>query len=360
MAAPFMKRIRVTSKPKADVSMVSQPTWHISVRSGPQAMAADSPEAAATEQSAADVVASSNELTMLENGSSAPPAAAADTGCSARDTDVQQMCHTPLYSFSQTFQHDIALTHGDWRGSGSPVPQRAISEQPSTSNTYQTSADSVQAIEPSTSLSCQAAEAYRCDSSLVIRNSHMTADAACQSGKSSLTGQCEAEDRAVAQSQQLSAQLQQLSTQPQQSGAQPQQLSTVSRLHSNSADEIGRCHQLTAAEGSSRGPAGGSVGSFRGSSSWQLQGEVSECRVGRGRARDQQSAESDRPDGAGVILNGDDDWCEVPASPRWWDNVAKTDVIGIKELQRYVTPGPSHRVAKSCLYNKTYHALQSC
>ena len=361
MAAPFMKRIRVTSKPKADISMVTQPTWHTSVRSGEQAVAADGPEAAATEQSAADVVAASNQQALLESGASAPAAAAADNGCSARDTDVRQMSHTPLYSFSQTFQHDIALTHSSWRGSGSPMPQRAISEQPSTSNAHQTSADSAGAIEPSTGLSHQAAEAYRCNSSLGITNSHMTADAACQNGKSLLTGQHQTENRSVAQSQQLSAQLQepsakpqQLSTQPQQLGAQPQALSTVSWLHCNSADEVGSSQQLAASGGTAGGSAGGSAGSFRGSSSWQLQREDSECRAGRGRAREQQSAESDRPDGSGMILNGDDDWCEVPASPRWWDNVAKTDVIGMKELQRYVTLSPSHLVAKSACLNDNH------
>ncbi|DBA82871.1 TPA: hypothetical protein ACH3X1_006664 [Trebouxia sp. C0004] len=36
---------------------------------------------------------------------------------------------------------------------------------------------------------------------------------------------------------------------------------------------------------------------------------------------------------AGMALV-DGELCETPISPRWWDNVAKTDLIGIKELQR--------------------------
>ena len=146
MAAPFMKRIRVTSKPKADISMVSQPT---SGRSGQQAVATGGPGAMAAENAASDSAASSNQQTVppsrTSDGALNPSAAlgAAD----ARDTGVQlqQMSHTPLHSFSQTFQHDLALTHGN---RCSPVPQRAISEQPSTSSIHLTRADSPGALQP--------------------------------------------------------------------------------------------------------------------------------------------------------------------------------------------------------------------
>lgn len=156
MAAPFLKRIRVTSKPRADVSMVSQSTWHTSVRSGRQGVVANGFVAAATEESAPHLALPSNQQAMPQartsDGALNSPAAlaAADSRCSARDTDVQQMSHTPLYSFSQTFQQYSALTHGDWRGSGSPIPQRAFSELPSTSAGHQTHADSPGAYHPST------------------------------------------------------------------------------------------------------------------------------------------------------------------------------------------------------------------
>lgn len=39
-----------------------------------------------------------------------------------------------------------------------------------------------------------------------------------------------------------------------------------------------------------------------------------------------------------VLVEGE--WCEAAASPRWWDNVAKTDLIGIRELQRSAISEP--------------------
>lgn len=39
-----------------------------------------------------------------------------------------------------------------------------------------------------------------------------------------------------------------------------------------------------------------------------------------------------------VLVEGE--WCEAAASPRWWDSVAKTDLIGIRELQRSATLEP--------------------
>lgn len=346
MDAPFMRRIRVTSKPGADVSMMSQPTWQTCVRSSQQAMAAGSSDAAA----AANRMASSNQKALHRNSTShGAAAAAAAAGCdsSASDADVQQMSHTPLNNFSQTFRHDTALTHGTCTASGSPLPQRAVSEQPLQSGTDQTNAGSADACKPSTSLTHQDSDFCRGNADSGMTDTHRSADASSSSAtcpvseESSLTGQIEAEEWLSAQSQQLraqpqqhTAQHQQLSAQSHQISAQPQQLSILSRLHSKSADTDSSNQQLVALGGS----AGGSAGSFRGSSSWQLQGEESECRVGRGRARHQQPAESDRPDGAAMIVSGDDDWCELPASPRWWDNIAKTDVIGMKELQRYVIP----------------------
>ena len=189
---------------------------------------------------------------------------------------------------------------------------------------------------------------------------HRLADAACHMREeSSIGGWCQAKDRSVAHSQHLSAQPQELSAQPEQLSAQPQELSDqpeehsaqpqqltegsdqlgfqpqllskVLRLHSQSADQIGSSQQLA----SSGGSAGGSAGSFRGPSGRQLQGEDSEYRAG---GRDQQSLQSERQDGPALIIGEEDDWCEIPASPHWWENVAKTDVIGMKELQRYDKP----------------------
>ena len=343
MAAPFIKRIRVTSKPKADVSMVSQPTC---VRSGQQAVATDGSEATATEQAASDSAVPSNQqarpqASMSDAALSFPAAlAAADSRCAARDTDVQQMSHTPLYSFSQTFQHGIVLTHGNGRGSGSPVPQRAISEQPSTSNAHLTCADWPAAWNPSTSLTHEDSEACRGNADSAMSNTHRLADTAYQVREDSPSnGQCQAENSPVALLQPLSAQPQQLTAWSQQLDFQPQQLSTMSQPPSRSADQAGSNQQLPA--------SGGSAGGLEGSSSRQFQGEDSECRAGR--ARDQQSSESDRQGGAAMMISEEDDWCEVPASPRWWDNVAKTDVIGMKELQRCVRHTVSYPVACSCL-----------
>ena len=379
-APPFMKRIRVTSKPKADVSKASQSTWYTSARSGQQAVVADGPKAAATEESAPGLAQLSSQQAMPQGRTStgalnSPAAQAApDSSCSARATDVQQMSHTPLYSFSQTFQHDITLTHGHWRGSGSPMPQRAFSEQPLTSGGQQTHAGSPATCNPSTTWTDEGSEACRSIAGSGVSTTHRLADVACQaSGESSVGGRRQAEDRSVARSQQLSAQPQELSAQPQELSAQPQelsaqpqelsaqprepsaqpqqltegsqqlsfqshQLSNLPQLHSQSADQFGSSQQVAASGGS----AGGSVGSFRGSSGRQLQGEDSECRAGRGKGRHQQSSQSERQDGAAMVVREEDDWCEIPASPRWWENFAKTDVIGMKELQRYVRKALSH------------------
>ena len=324
MAAPFMKRIRVSSKPKAEASsMLSQP---LAPRSGQQTgtapLIADGSEAAATEPSTTGLV-----LPRSRQAQRTIHAAGTGSQClGTTDSDVRQMSHTPVHSFSQTFQHDTALTNGNWTGSGSPMPQRAISEQPQrviserppTATAHRTHV-SASAGEPYLGLSHDSAEASSNNACSHIIDAHRLADAVCQSGESRVAGQCQAQDRPSAQSQQLSAQPQPLSAQSHQLSAQPQplsaqQLSTTSWLDSSTANKDGSNEQL------------GSLGRSR--------GKEHECRASTGRG--QQSAMVDRPEGVATMADVHDAWCEVPASPRWWDNVAKTDVIGMKELQRYV------------------------
>ncbi len=67
----------------------------------------------------------------------------------------------------------------------------------------------------------------------------------------------------------------------------------------------------------------------------KAEGEAEGKREGQGERQSAGKREGERLGVVGMALV-DGEWCEAPASPRWWDNVAKTDVIGIKELQRLV------------------------
>ncbi len=169
---------------------------------------------------------------------------------SAVDHGTQQLSHTPLHGFSHAFGHGDALTGAAAQGAGSPMPQRAVSEQPQ------------RAPAPS------AVQHDR--NGAALETCHEKADSGCEASASA-ERDCDA--------------------QPSHSAGEDQE-----HLHNR----------------------GEGQGDGQGDGGFTETNEV-EGRVQEGFA--------------GMVLV-DCELCETPISPRWWDNVAKTDLIGIKELQR--------------------------
>lgn len=170
---------------------------------------------------------------------------------SAVEHGTQQLSHTPLHGLSHAFGHGDALTGAAAQGAGSPMPHRAVSEQPP------------RASAPS------AVQNDRNGAALEV--CHETADASC--GGSTSAG-CD---------------------------AQPS--------HSAGEDQA-HLHNRGERQGEGQGA-----------------GDVTE--------RDEVEGKVQKEFAGMALVDGE--LCETPKSPRWWDNVAKTDLIGIKELQRSAT-----------------------
>ncbi len=170
---------------------------------------------------------------------------------SAVEHGTQQLSHTPLHGLSHAFGH--ALTGAAAQGAGSPMPQRAVSEQPPR-------APAPSAVQDDRN----AAGLEAC---------HEKADPSCEASTSAERG-CD---------------------------AQPSCSAGKDQAH---------LHNRGERQGEGQGDGG-----------YKETDEV------KGRVQEGL---------AGMALV-DNELCETPISPRWWDNVAKTDLIGIKELQRSAT-----------------------
>ena len=172
---------------------------------------------------------------------------------SAVEHDAQQPSHTPLHGFSHAFGHGNALTGTAAQGAGSPMPRKAVSEQPQ------------RAPAPSAVQDDRNGEA--------LQIWHEQADPSCGASTSVERG-CD--------------------TQP---------------SHSAGEDQA-HLHKRGGRQGEGQGDGGCKE-------SDEMKGNVREGFAGM------------------ALVDGE--LCEIPISPRWWDNVAKTDLIGIKELQRSAT-----------------------
>lgn len=172
---------------------------------------------------------------------------------SAVEHGTQQLSHTPLHGLSHAFGHGDAQTGAAAQGAGSPMPQRAVSEQPQ------------RAPAPS---------AVQIDrNGAALEACHEKADSGCE-GRASAKRDCD---------------------------AQPS--------HSAGEDQA---HLHNRGEGQGEGQGDGGYEEIE-----EVKGNVQEGFAGM------------------ALVDGEP--CETPISPRWWDNVAKTDLIGIKELQRSAT-----------------------
>lgn len=163
---------------------------------------------------------------------------------------TQQLSHTRLHGLSHAFGHGDALTGAAAQGAGSPMPQRAVSEQPP------------RAPAPS------AVQHDRNGAALEI--CHEKADQSCEASTSA-EHDCDAHPS-----------------------------------HGAGEDQA-HLHKRGERQGEEQRDGGSKE-------TGEVKGNVREGFAGMAMV-----------DGAS---------CETPISPRWWDNVAKTDLIGIRELQR--------------------------
>lgn len=277
-------RIRVTGKPKADVNMPNQAMLDQVVNSGRQALQAESSAKGASEKNKVKTGAQSS-LPRPRHASEAHQdiSSFAVSYHPAADADMHQATHTPLHSYSQAFQHGYALTGGTWTGTGSPLPHRFFSEGPPLQPRQHATADYTLDCGGSTSVS-HAQEASSSHAPSHVGRVFVLADTAVDRGARLLPGTRQAQEMPGARSQGQPA-------------AAPEPC-------------------------------------------FAMGGEIQQKLSGSGRGEKEEeersgcSAEHKGLQGTAKMACVDGEWCETPVSPRWWDNVAKTDVIGMRELQR--------------------------
>ena len=288
VAAPSMQ-IRVTSKSQATGDIPRQAMLDQAVSCDQQSPKAD-PSAEGTPTEEDQMTAAQSSLIRPHDASEAEQSlSSCAASCQpAADADLHQAIYAPLHSYSQDLQHEHALTEGAWRGTGSPLPRRAFLEAPSVQPSNHASADSAFDCAVSTSLLCTTVASCS-NAPAHVDSIHVVADTAVGRGVSLLPGKHQAQQMPSAESQGQSC------------AAPGPPCATGGRFQ----------HKLAA--------------------------------LGRGREEEEQSsacfaeqsAERQGLENTGRVACVDAEWCEIPVSSHWWDNIAKKDVIGMRELQRW-------------------------